>query len=246
MFTSQSRALHLLAVLLTLFVSPAARAAAPCHHEAGVPDIARATGGASNAIALSAQTEEAHRRGMVDVNVEIPGVRRLRPVLGGLVYRGAAMGSTALSASAVTELCKAGFSRVIYFYKTPLPMNDVSCTTSKGKPNSLHYEILSNITDRAKIMGIIRDTANDPSKGPILVHCWNGWHATGEISAMAKMQFCKGWDGKRGSDDWVANIDGSSSAPYIGMWGPGGPIQSYKPIPGIELPADVQLATCPK
>ena len=50
------------------------------------------------------------------------------------------------------------------------------------------------------------------TRGLLYAHCWNGWHASGIIAALALKQFC-GWSNDDAVAYWIRNTDGDSNYP---------------------------------
>jgi hypothetical protein len=143
----------------------------------------------------------------------IPGIRNLKTVIPGALYRAGGLGgSRPLSAEALSALCREGFSQVVYLYPEGFrPTAPVECRLADGRPNRLVYKQLGFQfpADKRQVLGIVHDVLNQPEAGPVLVHCWNGWHASGEIAANALVQFCSQyWSPAESSAYWNRNQTG--------------------------------------
>ena len=57
------------------------------------------------------------------------------------------------------------------------------------------------------LMQMIYDVIQGKSKGPIYLHCWNGWHQSGYVSSAILRQFCK-YSSEQAFDYWMENTDG--------------------------------------
>jgi len=130
------------------------------------------------------------------------GVRNLRVVLNGVLYRSGAnniynpflsrANNNPVSLQTLLNLYENGFDKVYYLYRDNFNSNyspeildgmkNMGLTYTSMVPNndSLRYLILSDIYKQIKT----------PGSGAILLHCWNGWHMSGLISALALRQFC--------------------------------------------------------
>ncbi len=125
------------------------------------------------------------------------GLNYFKPVILGVLYRGGSAGtrrandndSGVLTRTQLMALCEAGFSKAVYAYgKSKYMIPQVSCVTREGKQNTLSYEGVS-YNDKNRFVEIIDDVIRY-NKGPVYDHCWNGWHASGELAAVALKQFC--------------------------------------------------------
>jgi len=134
--------------------------------------------------------------------LELKGVRNLRVVLNDVLYRSGAnniynpflsrANNNPVSLQTLLNLYESGFDKVYYLYRdnfntayTPEMINDlknigITYTSMVPTNDSLRYLILSDIYKQIK----------SPGSGAILLHCWNGWHMSGMISALALRQFC--------------------------------------------------------
>lgn len=195
------------------------------------------------------------------------GTRNLREVLPGILYRSGNFnpkgvgiyegGSQDLNRAPLTpetleRLCQLGFRSAVYLYSRN--KNSVQHKTfCDGSPSGLSYEsnAISNEGAIHKILADIHATIMHPELGPILVHCWNGWHASGLISALALRQFC-GWTGNEALSYWLKAADNTvkMKSPYepleTGYAGHVNKIMNYQPHPEWEIPQDVASEICPK
>lgn len=149
----------------------------------------------------------------------VPGVRNLKTVLPGTLYRaGGAGGQTEISARGRKALCEAGFERAYYLYPQGFTGRKVvDCAGPKGTPNTFEYVQANfvSIPDKLEILKDVKKHLEDAHAGPVLVHCWNGFHASGEIAAVALMQFC-GFTPERAEAYWMKNQVGAKMISRIG------------------------------
>ena len=59
---------------------------------------------------------------------------------------------------------------------------------------------------------MIYKSAIEPNTGPVYLHCWNGWHASGFISAVILKQFC-GFSDLDATAYWDLGTDGANTSP---------------------------------
>lgn len=169
----------------------------------------------------------------------VSGTRKLMTVLPGALYRGGGPGGMRpLPDSSLRALCEAGFSLAVYSYTEGFSHpGPVSCTDSlTGRPNTLEY-IAGNANDGAfkqKFLARVRAVIADPSRGPVFVHCWNGFHASGELAAVALRQFC-GYSGEEASAYWQRH---SGGFPMISR------IARFTPIAGLGISGEAQSQLC--
>jgi hypothetical protein len=202
------------------------------------------------------------------LETDLKGVRNFRYVLDGLLYRGGKInpGDTprysskqSMSKNGLENLCKQGFGTAIYLYNDPVLRSepqDVTCETKDGKDNKLNYENLTPLVstaDAKAILTTVHAALTDGPHQPIYVHCWNGWHAPGYISALALRQFC-GFSGDEAVKYWNVDTDGNCRGATRGRIQSGNSydsirskIRAYQPgnFPELNISADVANAVCP-
>lgn len=155
---------------------------------------------------------------------ELYGVRNFRVVLRGILYRGGANNaynkykvrdnSNPLQDDALKNLCEEGFKSAIYLYPTNFStaLKLAKCKTFDGQDNQITYQQITglNLKNTDKILEIFYKIIKGQTPGPIYSHCWNGWHASGFVAAVALRQFC-GISAEKAVDYWIANTDGASA-----------------------------------
>lgn len=178
------------------------------------------------------------------------GVRNFRVVLHGYVYRGGANNSynknnkrsnmNPLQESALRNLCDQGFEQSVYLYKTNFETapKSVSC---KGNSISYFQHSPNYTTEYYEIIKKIH-TAVTNNSGPIYLHCWNGWHASGLISAYTLMQFC-GYTPEQAVNYWDTNTDGRNQEPKYESIRKR--IKAFKPIEKFKIPESKSQKICP-
>lgn len=155
---------------------------------------------------------------------KVNGTRELRTVLPGVLYRGGgAGGRNPLKKEALKALCEAGFSMAVYGYTEGFsPATEECVDRVSGRPNKLEYVAGIATGPEFKpvflrnVLNVIRDT----NKGPIFVHCWNGYHASGELAAISLREFCD-WDGQTAQDYWVRHGNGAPPISRVKRFAPG-------------------------
>jgi hypothetical protein len=187
---------------------------------------------------------------------DLYGTRNFRAVLFGVLYRGGAnnyyhrahprSNRNPLPDDGLKNLCQEGFSNAVYLYPNNFgsATPTVGCTKVAGGAGSLEYTQMSTYNEKSirKILDLAFLAMNGGTSGPIYLHCWNGWHASGLISALALKQFC-GWDGKHAVRYWEQNTDGSYKSPSFDNLKK--EILNFKPYKDLLISQDWQDQVCP-
>lgn len=184
------------------------------------------------------------------------GTRNLRPILHGVAYRGGANNyfhKTAkrhnhnpLPDDGIRNLCQEGFSSTIYLYRQNFdsaPALD-SCDCISGGENELKYYQF-DYNDQKHIyeaLKLIHNSALNDSVGPVYLHCWNGWHASGLLSALALRQFC-GFDKWEAINYWDLGTDGANNSPRYQIIRE--MIKEFEPYPDLVITDSLGNKICP-
>lgn len=148
------------------------------------------------------------------------GVRNFRGVLKGLVYRGGANNvynkydkrpnMNPLPNRGLENLCVEGFETAIYLYSVNFSSAPrlVKCKNHNGEENELNYLQITALDEEntERFLKIAFDLIHSQNSGPLYIHCWNGWHASGTISALMLRQFC-GLSAEQALKYWIENTD---------------------------------------
>jgi hypothetical protein len=185
------------------------------------------------------------------------GVRNFRAVLNGVFYRGGAnnyfnkhhrrSNMNPLPTEGLTNLCEEGFGHAVYLYSTNFSSapKSVHCRIFQGNDNTLEYLQISVLDARNQgldqLLGLVYQHIRNPRLGPIYDHCWNGWHASGFISAITLRQFC-GFSGEQAVEYWNANTDGDHGRAFEGIRAR---IRSFIPNRNLALTPAERSALCP-
>lgn len=145
--------------------------------------------------------------------VSLNGLRNVRVVLRNLVYRGGNNRKPSvqnpLTINTLNNLKNQGFDEVIYLYAKNWKANYDSILLDSIKKGGLHYSCkptLDTHTVYEFMREIYRRANYDTSKGYIYIHCWNGWHQSGWLSAMTLKQFC-GFNNQQALKYWETHTD---------------------------------------
>jgi hypothetical protein len=179
------------------------------------------------------------------------GTRNMRTVLYGVAYRGGANNfyhkenkrenHNPLPEDGLQHLANLGFSHADYLYATNFT-ESAKLFISSNKSDTLTYFQNSGNSrkDLRKIFLKIMEIIENPSKGPIYLHCWNGWHQSGYLSATILMQFCK-LTNDEAYDYWLRNTDGVNK----GYEGVKGQVRNFIPFEDISIADSVRKIICP-
>jgi hypothetical protein len=134
--------------------------------------------------------------------MSLMGLRNLRPVLNGILYRSGGNNNFApfnsrandnpLSFQTLINLRENGFSKAYYLYAKNFEVY-YSKEMIDGL-NGIGIAYQSMVPKNDSIANILLNevylSIRNPDRGAILMHCWNGWHMSGLISALSLVQFC--------------------------------------------------------
>lgn len=183
------------------------------------------------------------------------GVRNFRAVLPGLVYRGGANNfynknlkrpnQNPLPDAGLANLCQEGFGKAVYLYSTnyntaPPQLN---CSSIRGGTSQIEYLQHSALrpAQAQQILNLVSEVIQGRTSGPIYLHCWNGWHASGLISALILRQFCS-FTPTQALSYWERNTDGNNGSTYNSIREQ---IRNFTSDPDLEVSPSVQAQICP-
>lgn len=184
-------------------------------------------------------------------DAKLYGTRNFRAVLPGVLYRGGANNKflaepranmNPLPQVGLDKLCHEEFAVSIYLYgeNYSTAPRKVNCEVG-GKRHQMGYKQHAAYGENYKILSLVFDRIKGKVDGPVYAHCWNGWHSSGMISAMALKQFC-GWSDDAADSYWVAHTDGHSKGfPKIRQR-----IRDFRPYPEFSISKEEQKFICPQ
>ena len=187
---------------------------------------------------------------------DLYGTRNMRPILHGVAYRGGGnnyyhktakrKNQNPLPNDGVLNLCQEGFSTSVYLYQKNADsiIDNQGCNCTNGSTNNLNYVQLDYF-DSNHIYQMVKmayESAKYDSIGPIYLHCWNGWHASGYISAILLKQFC-GYTNLEATSYWDIATDGANkSSRYRSIRDK---IENFVPYPEFKLEDELGNRICP-
>lgn len=149
-----------------------------------------------------------------------------------------------LPEDALTNLCKEGFTEANYLYPTAYATasKEVKCIRFDGRASTLRYRNLrfANGEDE-KVLEMIHRHLTGKEAGGLYLHCWNGWHASGYMSAISLIQFC-GMSAADAVDYWNRNTDGVNAGPNYEKIRE--KIRNFKPQANLTLPKTLKEEVC--
>ena len=181
------------------------------------------------------------------------GTRNFRVVLYDLVYRGGGNNLhlkdtipkyylwNPMPLYGLRQLHDIGFDKAVYLYSHNFeywyPQTRLDSLDAEGfeyicrpKLNSYLDTYLSDVYERV----------NDSAAGMMYMHCWNGWHQSGLISAYTLMQFCD-YTNDQALKYWEKCTDGN----YKGFPSLKKKIREYKPSPDYTFTDAQKKKHCP-
>ncbi|MEN8927418.1 MAG: OmpA family protein [Flavobacteriales bacterium] len=184
------------------------------------------------------------------------GTRNLRPILHGIAYRGGGnnyyhatdkrKNQNPLPDDGLVNLCKEGFSKSVYLYQKNFEntYSEVNCNCIDGERNNVEYLQLDYFDDNhvREMVQMVYESATQESVGPVYLHCWNGWHASGYISAILLKQFC-GYTNIQATSYWDVATDGANQSPRYRTIRK--QIEDFVPIEEYKLSDEMGNSICP-
>jgi LysM repeat protein/protein-tyrosine phosphatase len=182
------------------------------------------------------------------------GLRNMRVVLHDILYRGGSnnfyrkerepktYNSHPLPPWGINNLRQAGFGGAIYLYSKyfeddyPEPVLD--SLFDLGFNYSCQPDLNRDVvfTFFEEINTLIRSE----KKEPLYIHCWNGWHQSGMLSAFTLMQFC-GLNNQQALKYWEQNTDGAFKGyPHVKS-----EILKFKPFDEFKTDSVTRARICP-
>lgn len=179
------------------------------------------------------------------------GTRNMRTILYGIAYRGGGNNfyhknnkrenHNPLPDDGLSNLCLSGFSDAVYLYSTNFDTSKKSYI-SEDKSDTLRYQQNSgnNRSDLRKIMLMVKKSIDDPNQGPVYLHCWNGWHQSGYVSAAILMQFCS-ITNEQAYNYWIDNTDKVNK----GYDNVKNQVKNFHVFDDIKISQETQKLICP-
>ena len=154
------------------------------------------------------------------------GTRNMRPILHGVAYRGGSnnyfhktakrKNQNPIPQDGMDNLCEEGFSKGVYLYRANFDNSKLGCNCDavNNTTNEFTYHQYDYFDDKHvyEMLKLVYESAVNEHEGPVYLHCWNGWHASGFISAVILKQFC-GMSDLDAVNYWDLGTDGANTSP---------------------------------
>ena len=182
------------------------------------------------------------------------GVRNMRVVLHDILYRGGSnnfyrreaepktYNSHPLPPWGITNLHQAGFGGAIYLYskyfEEDYPEPALDSLFDLGFNYSCQPDLNRDVV--FTFFEEINSLIQSEKKEPLYIHCWNGWHQSGMLSAFTLMQFC-GLNNQQALKYWEQNTDGAFKGyPHVKS-----EILKFKPFSEFNTDSTTRARICP-
>ena len=182
---------------------------------------------------------------------DLYGTRNFRVILHGVAYRGGGNNyyhrsdkrnnKNPLPMDGLNNLLENGFSTSVYLYNENFETSP-PFLVNKEKTDTLKYYQLGG-NNKSELDSILMFTYNsiiNKDVGPVYLHCWNGWHQSGFVSAVLLKQFC-GYNTIKSlhywedcADNWTRGYDRIRDA-----------IRDFQPIEKYNIPKEISDVICP-
>jgi len=182
---------------------------------------------------------------------DLYGTRNFRVILHGVAYRGGGNNyyhrtnkrnnKNPLPIDGLNNLLKNGFSTSVYLYTTNFESAPPFLINKENNDTLDYYQLGGNTSSELdSILMLTYNAIINKEVGPVYLHCWNGWHQSGFVSAVLLKQFC-GYNTTKSlhywedcADSWTRGYDRIRNA-----------IRDFKPIEKYKIPQEISDAICP-
>jgi len=181
------------------------------------------------------------------------GTRNFRAVLYNLVYRGGGNNFhlkdtipkyylwNPMPLYGIKQLISSGFDQAVYLYSYNFDYWYSKNRIDSLKDNGFIYRCEPALDKYLpSYFNEVLAHANDSSSGYIYIHCWNGWHQSGLLSAYSLMQFCD-FTNLEALKYWEKCTDGH----YKGYRKVKNRIRNYTPSPSYTFTKAQKQKHCP-
>tara|TARA_B100000683_G_scaffold243322_1_gene252661 strand:- start:5575 stop:7065 length:1491 start_codon:yes stop_codon:yes gene_type:complete len=182
---------------------------------------------------------------------ELYGTRNFRVILHGVAYRGGGnnyyhrsnkrSNKNPLPMDGLNNLLENGFSTSVYLYNVNFQTAPSFLTNQQNKDTLKYFQLGGN--NSSELDSILMFTYNsivNKEIGPVYLHCWNGWHQSGFVSAVLLKQFC-GFSTETAlhywedcADNWTRGYDRIRNA-----------IRDFEPLEKYSISKEISEAICP-
>ncbi|MCW5883377.1 MAG: hypothetical protein KIT33_00245 [Candidatus Kapabacteria bacterium] len=179
------------------------------------------------------------------------GTRNMRTILYGIAYRGGSNNfyhktdkrdnHNPLPPDGLNHLCMHGFSNAVYLYSKNFATADkIQVNPETGDTLYYHQNSGNDRKDLKVILLMVKEVIDNPDLGPLYLHCWNGWHQSGYVSAATLMQFCN-FSNEEAYNYWMDNTDGVNK----GYDNVKKMVRNFKKFDDISIDEETRKLICP-
>jgi len=207
--------------------------------------------------ALPAMAQKKDRFGLDSVHTKIidnkgrgepslGALRNVRVVLKNLLYRGGNNNPLSvqnpLTDATLDSLHRQRFNKVIYLYSKNFTKFFPEEKLDSIRRTGLSYVCVPSLNSGSiqPFLQLVKKRADSRSDSLMYIHCWNGWHQSGWLSALTLMQFC-GFSNQLALQYWARNTDNNFRGYHHVKEG----ILSFVPYPGLTFTEKQKNDHCP-
>lgn len=155
-----------------------------------------------------------------------------------------------LTGEALSNLCQEGFGTAVYLYARnyrdaakETRCTDMAPSVPGAAQRTLRYlsrPTFLTVETQRELLSMVHKELMSEKPQPIYLHCWNGWHASGFMSALVLRQFC-GMSAADAADYWKKASDGpvASEDKLLSA------IRRFEPLPAMSISPEVKKRVCP-
>ena len=179
------------------------------------------------------------------------GTRNFRVILHGVAYRGGGNNyyhrtdkrnnKNPLPMDGLQNLLENGFSTSVYLYNENFETSPPFLVNKETNDTMMYFQLGgNNSSELDSILMFSYNAIMNKDVGPVYLHCWNGWHQSGFVSAVLLKQFC-GYNTRKSlhywedcADNWTRGYDRIRNA-----------IRDFEPIEKYNIPQEISDVICP-
>ena len=182
---------------------------------------------------------------------DLYGTRNFRAILHGVAYRGGGnnyyhrtnkrSNKNPLPIDGLKNLLNNGFSTSVYLYVENFETAPRFLTNNNSNDTLEYFQLGGNTSSELdSILMFTYKSITNHDVGPVYLHCWNGWHQSGFVSAVLLKQFC-GFSTETAlhywedcADNWTRGYDRIRNA-----------IRDFVPLEKYSISDEIKNEICP-
>ena len=179
------------------------------------------------------------------------GTRNFRVILHGVAYRGGGnnyyhrtnkrSNKNPLPMDGLQNLLENKFSTSVSLYNVNFETSPSYLVNKETNDTLKYFQLGGNTSSELdSILMFSYNSIMNKEVGPVYLHCWNGWHQSGFVSAVLLKQFC-GFSTETAlhywedcADNWTRGYDRIRNA-----------IRDFEPLEKYAIPNEIKNAICP-